>query len=123
MNGATVHEVGLLASVTGAGTRTLVAHSAALQASIGAGVTNPTTGELSNILLSGNGVTTIDNSFFIDDHAHTTNFLNLSAAGNTGFVTTGGTDCTASGATDPSFTLKCIMPGGAAGYIRVWAAA
>jgi len=52
-----------------------------------------------------------------------TNFLNLTSAGNSGFVTTGGTDCTASAATDPSHTLKIIVPGGAAGYIRVWAAA
>jgi len=123
LNGAAVNEYGILAALTGGGTRTLCAHCAAVHAAVVSSVTNPTTGELSNILTSGNGVTTIDQTMFVSDHAHTTNFLNLGEAGNTGFVTTGGTDCTASAATDPSFTIKCIMPGGAPGYIRVWAAA
>jgi len=37
--------------------------------------------------------------------------------------TAGGTDCTASGATDPTYTIAVQTPDGAAGYIRVWAAA
>ena len=43
------------------------------------------------------------------------NFLNLTGAGNSGFVTSGGTGTT--------YTLKIITPDGAAGYIRVFAAA
>jgi len=50
-----------------------------------------------------------------------TNFLDLDDA--SGFVTSGGTDCTDSAATDPGYTIKCIMPDGGAGYIRVWDAA
>ena len=37
--------------------------------------------------------------------------------------TAGGTDCTASAATDPTYTIAVQTPDGAAGYIRVWAAA
>ena len=54
---------------------------------------------------------------------HIPAFLDMNDMGNSGYVTTGGTDCTASGATDPSYTIKVIVPGGAAGYIRVWGAA
>jgi len=36
--------------------------------------------------------------------------------------TSGGSDCTASGATDPTYTIAVQTPDGAAGYIRVWAA-
>lgn len=44
-----------------------------------------------------------------------TNFLNLDGAGNSGFVTTGGTGTT--------HTLKIIVPGGADGYIRIFGSA
>jgi len=37
--------------------------------------------------------------------------------------TAGGTDCTASGATDPTYTIAVQTPNGNPGYIRVWAAA
>jgi hypothetical protein len=49
--------------------------------------------------------------------------LSMTSMGNSGYVTTGGTDCSASGGTDPSFTIKVIVPGGADGFIRVWGAA
>ena len=124
LNGAAICEFGTLGVLDGTGTRTLVSHSAGLASvlHVAAG-DEPATGELSNIFCSSDYGGTVDNLIYAEDHATTTNFLNLTTAGNTGFVTTGGTDCTASGATDPSFTIKCIMPGGAAGYIRVWAAA
>lgn len=48
----------------------------------------------------------------------TTYFMDLDNA--TTFVTSGGTDCTASGATDPGYTIKLKMPDGGDGYIRVW---
>jgi hypothetical protein len=51
-----------------------------------------------------------------------TNLLDVSGAGNADFLTTGGTDCTASGATDPAYTIAIKTPAGT-GYIRVWAAA
>jgi len=54
---------------------------------------------------------------------HIPAFLDMNDMGNSGYVTTGGTDCTGSGATHPSYTIKVIVPGGAAGYIRVWGAA
>lgn len=41
-----------------------------------------------------------------------TNFLNLTGAGNSGFVTTGGTGTT--------HTLKIIVPGGGTGYVRIF---
>ena len=50
-----------------------------------------------------------------------TYLLNLDDAST--FISSGGTDCTASGATDPAYTIKIKDPAGAAGYIRVWAAA
>lgn len=37
-------------------------------------------------------------------------------------VEAGGTDCTASGATDPAYTIAVRTPNGSAGYLRVWAA-
>ena len=124
LNGATVFEFGTLGVLDGTGTRTLVAHSAGLASILHvASGDEPATGELSSLYLASDYGGTVDNAIYIEDLNLTTNFLNLTTAGNSGFVTTGGTDCTASGATDPSFTLKCIMPGGAAGYIRVFAAA
>lgn len=124
LNGAAICEFGVLGVLAGDGTRTLVAHSAGVASvlHVAAG-DEPATGELSNFFASSDFGGTIDNLMYIEDHATTTNFLNMTTAGNTGFVTTGGTDCATSNTTDPSFTLKCIMPGGAAGYIRVWAAA
>lgn len=54
--------------------------------------------------------------------ANLPSFLDVSTMGNSGFLTTGGTDCVASGTTDPSYTIKITTPTGA-GYLRVWAAA
>ena len=42
--------------------------------------------------------------------------------GNVAPYTAGGTDCTASGATDPKGTLAVRVPDGSTAYIRVWAA-
>lgn len=50
-----------------------------------------------------------------------TNLWNFDAA--SGFITSGGTDCTDSGAADPAYTAKVITPDGNAGYIRIWGAA
>jgi len=42
--------------------------------------------------------------------------------GNVAPYASGGTDCTASGATDPKGTIAVRLPDGNAGYIRVWTA-
>ena len=47
--------------------------------------------------------------------------LDVALAGNSAFLTTGGSDCTASGATDPAYTMAILTPAGT-GYIRVWTA-
>jgi hypothetical protein len=53
--------------------------------------------------------------------AYATNFLSIANGDGAvgGWVTSGGTDCTASGSTDPSYTIKIDVAGTPA-YIRVW---
>jgi len=108
---------GVLAIVEGAGAVTGLCHVIAAQ--VEATCTDSVVDAV--LFLGADAIATT--AIKCDGGEHLPAFLDMNAMGNSGFVTSGGTDCTASAATDPSYTIKVIVPGGAAGYIRVWAAA
>jgi hypothetical protein len=102
-------------AVAGAGT---MCHGVAIVAE--AGMTSSTCDSLLYLnadSVVGAAITTIGAS------ANIPYLFNMTDMGNSGFITTGGSDCDTSAATDPSFTIKVVVPGGADGWIRVWGAA
>jgi len=96
LNGAAILEFGAVGVVAGAGTRTLVSHTAPLASLLQ--VTSgkePATGELSNIYCENGFGGTADNVIYVADSAKTTNVLNFeeasgcvvnTATGNSAFV-------------------------------------